>query len=132
MKHILLFLLLIAPGAAPAGPNPPDELRELEAALDGVEREQQSVYRNYQMTKELRLIEVQEGSPPMMQHPYGMDINTPPPDYDDVVRTQMEREQRIQQHTDEMKSLSSRYLELEHRRKALLEQIRKLKQHPDE
>ena len=132
MKHVFLFLLLIASGAALAGSNAPDELSKLEAALNSVVQEQQSVYQNYQMTKELRLIEVQEGSPPMMQHPYGMDIYTPPPNYDDVVRTQMEREQRIQQHTSELKSLSVRYLELENQRKALLEQIKELKPHPDE
>ncbi|OGS87742.1 MAG: hypothetical protein A2061_02405 [Gallionellales bacterium GWA2_59_43] len=58
---------------------------------------------------------------------YGESINTPPPNYDDVMREQLEREQRIQQYSDELKNLSERYLELEEERRALLEQIRELK-----
>ena len=128
MKQILLFLLLFSSGAALAGTNMPDKLSQLESALNGVRQEQQSVYQNYQMAKELRLMEVQEGSP----HPYGTDINTPPPNYDDVVRAQLEHENRIQQYTDDLKRLSSRYLELESQRKSLQEQIRELKQQQGE
>ncbi len=133
MKPFLLFLLLIASGTAFADADTPDKLNQLEAELNGVRQEQQSVYQNYQMTKELRLMEVQEGSPPTSGYPYGKgiygtDLNIPPPNYDDVVRAQMEREQRIQHYTDELKGLSARYLELEDQRKALLEQIRELKQ----
>jgi hypothetical protein len=123
MKHILLFLLLFVSGTAFAETGAQDELNQLEAELNGVRQEQQSVYQNYQMTKELRLTEVQESS-----QPYGASINTPPPNYDDVMREQLEREQRIQQYSDELKSLSERYLDLEEERKALLEQIRELKQ----
>lgn len=127
MKSILLSLLLFGSGTAFAETDALGKLNQLEAALNGVRQEQQSVYQNYQMTKELRLMEVQEGAPPMSQHPYGMDINTPPPNYDDVVRAQMERERRIQQYTDELKDLSARYLELEDQRKELLEQIGELR-----
>jgi chromosome segregation ATPase len=123
MKHILLFLLLFVSATAFAETEAQDELNRLEAELSGVRQEQQSVYQNYQMTKELRLTEVQESSPS-----YGESINTPPPNYDDVMREQLEREQRIQQYSDELKSLSERYLDLEEERKALLEQIRELKQ----
>lgn len=131
MKRIILFLLLIACGAF-ADSDTPDELGKLEAALNSVLREQQSVYQSYQMTKELRLMEVQEGSAFMMQHPYGTSIDSPPPNYDDVVRRQMESEQRIQQHTVELKRLLARYMELEHQGQTLRKQIRKLKlaQHP--
>lgn len=133
MRSFIPFLLLIASCAAFADENTQDKLKELQAELDGVRQEQQSVYQDYQMTKELRLMEVQEGLPPTSGYPYGKsiygtDINTPPPNYDDVVREQQEREQHIQQYTDELKSLSARYLELEEQRKALLEQIRELKQ----
>jgi len=122
MKHILLFLLLFVSGTAFAETDAQDELNQLEAELNGVRQEQQSVYQNYQMTKELRLTEVQESS-----QSYGESINTPPPNYDDVMREQLEREQRIQQYSDELKNLSERYLELEEERRALLEQIRELK-----
>lgn len=123
MKHILLFLLLFVSVAAFAGTDTQEEQIQLEAELNGVRQEQQSVYQNYQMTKELRLMEVQGSA-----QPYGTDINTPPPNYDDVVRAQLEREQRIQQYTNDLKILSARYLDLEAQRKTLLEQIKELKQ----
>lgn len=132
MKPLFLFLLLLSSGITFAGTDTRDNLDKLGAALDGVRQEQQSAYQSYQMTQELRRMEVQEGSPPMMQHPYGMNISTPPPNYDEVIRTQMEREKRIQQYTSDLKNLSMRYLELENQRKALLEQIRELAQHADE
>lgn len=146
MKHILLFLLLFASGSALADSGTPDDLSKLEAALNEVLQEQQSVYQDYQMTKEMRLQEVQEGSQALLRQPYGLIVDTygmplnisgmtsdtPPPNYDDVVRTQLAREQRIQQQTDELKRLSLRYLELEQQRKALRAQIRKLKQPSDE
>lgn len=61
-----------------------------------------------------------------------MGINTPPPNHDDVVRAQMERERRIQHYTDELNGLSARYLELEDQRKVLLDQIKELKQQQGE
>ncbi|WP_435627653.1 hypothetical protein [Candidatus Ferrigenium straubiae] len=130
MKHILFFLLSFASAVACAGTQ--DELSRFEAELGAVRQEQQSMYQGYQMTLELRRMEVQEGAPPMGHHPYGTDINTPPPNYDDVVRAQMERERRIQRYTDDLKSLSVNYLELEKERKALLERIRELKRQQGE
>jgi hypothetical protein len=127
MQRILFFLLLIASGAALAGTDAQDKLNRLEAALDGVRQEQQAAYQNYRMTRELRWMEVQEGLPPKAQHPYGTDLNTPPPDYDDVLRTQQERERRIRQYTDDLKELSARYIELEKERKALAGQIGELR-----
>lgn len=132
MQRIILFCLLLASGAALAESGKPDELIKLEAKLNSVRQEQQAVYQSYQMTKEQRLLEVEAGGPLMVQHPHGMSVETPPPDYDAVIRAQLEREQRIQQQTAELRSLSLRYLELEDQRKALLEQIQKLAQHADE
>lgn len=131
MKAILLFLLLIASSTASADSNP-DKLNELESALNGVRQEQQSVYQNYQMAKELRLMEVQQGSTAAAQPTYSASINMPPPNYDDVVRAQLEREQRIGQYTDDLKRLSARYLELEGQRKSLLDEIREVKRQQGE
>jgi hypothetical protein len=130
MKRILLSLLLLASCTALADGVTRDELSRLEAELNGVRQEQQSVFQSYQMTKELRLKEVQEGRVPAMQQAYGNSLNTPPPNYDDVVREQMKRERRIEQFTSELQQLSSRYLMLEERRKVLLDRIRELKQPP--
>ena len=128
MRYILLFLLLFTSGAALADDEAKDKLKQLEADLNRVRQEQQAVYQNYQMVRDMRLMEVQEGIPPRSKYPHGMDINTPPPNFDEVFRMQMQREQRIRLYTDELKSLSERYLKLEQERKALLEQIRALKQ----
>lgn len=128
MRHILLSLLLFMSAAAFADDDGQDKLKQLEADLHGVRQEQQSVYQNYQMVRDMRLMEVQEGIPPKSQYPQGMDLNTPPPNFDEVFSMQMEREQRIQQYTDDLKNLSERYLELEEEHKALLEQIGELKQ----
>jgi flagellar motility protein MotE (MotC chaperone) len=127
MKSIVLFLMLFTSCAAFAEGDAQDKLGQLEAELKSVRHEQQSVYQNYQMTRDLRLMEVQEGLPPQAQYPYGKDINTPPPNYDEVMRAQMEHEKNIRQYTDELKALAARYLELEEKRKALLEQIKELK-----
>lgn len=128
MKPILLSLLLLVSGAAFAQSDVQDQLRLLETELKDVRQEQQSVYQNYQMLRDMRLMEVQDGIPPKAQQPYGTDLNTPPPNFDEVFRMQMEREQHIQQYTDDMKRLAAHYLELEQERKALLEQIRELRQ----
>lgn len=131
MKPIFLFLLLIASGAALAGPDTSVRLSQLRSELSSVQQEQQSVYQEYQMTRELRRDEVQEKLLPMTQPSYDMNISTPPPNYDDVVRAQLERENRIQQYTSDLKRLSMRFLELGNRRKMVLEQLHELEQHPD-
>ena len=156
MKQALLFLLLLSPSAVLADAGAPDELAQLKEKLSAVREEQQSVYQNYQMTKELRLQAVEEDStpkegstPPIMQElyaaccsiatiggggpphiayqPYG--INTaPPPDYEEALRAQREREDRIKQYTSDLGRLSARFLELEDQKKALLKQIAELEQ----
>lgn len=128
MKHILLFLLLFMSAAAFAETDAQDKLKQLEADLNDVRQAQQSTYQNYQMVRDMRLMEIQESIPPKSQYPQGTDLNTPPPNFDEVFRMQMEREQRIRQYTDDLKRMSEHYLELEQERKALLEQIRELKQ----
>ncbi|HZW24622.1 MAG TPA: hypothetical protein VFF26_03980 [Gallionella sp.] len=131
MKLILLSLLLFMSAAAFAD-DTQDRLKQFEADLNDVRQAQQSVYQNYQMVRDMRLMEIQESIPPKSQYPQGTDLNTPPPNFDEVFRMQMEREQRIRQYTDDLKRMSEHYLELEQERKALLGQIRALKQQPAE
>ncbi len=128
MKRIALLLLLLAASAAGVAADAPDRLAQLKENLDSVRAEQQSVYQNYQMLKELRLHEVQEGAPPMQQHPYGLDLYTPPPGYEDVLHEQQAREVRIQQYTAELGRLTVRFLELENAKKALQQKISELQQ----
>ncbi len=132
MKALLFSLLLLASCASFAEGDAHDRLVQIEAELKSVRQEQQSVYQSYQMVRDMRLMAVQEGLPPTSGYPYGKetrgtDLYTPPPNYNEVMRAQMEREQRIRQYTDDLKALGARYLELEEERKSLLEEIGDLK-----
>ncbi len=130
MKRILLCLLLLAPAPVLADPNTPDELTRLEATLQSVQQEQQSVFQSYQMTKERRRMAMEQEYQPNTRDPYSNDFNAQWPSYDDAMRAQMERERRIQQYSDYMKSLLERYLELERQRKSLIQRINELEQQP--
>ncbi len=127
MTRTFLFLLFLCCGPALADSNAP-RLDQLKTELDSVRAEQQSVYQNYQMIKELRRSEVQENSPPVAQNPYGTSVNVPPPNYDDVLRLQEKREERIQQYTSDLRHLTSRFLDLDDKRKVLVKQIGDLEQ----
>lgn len=132
MLRIVLFLLLIASGNAFAGSDVSDDLAKLQAELNEVRQEQQSTYQSYAMTKELRRLAIEESSPFMLQHPYGISMDIPPSNFEDVLKDQLRREKQIQQFTNELKELSTHYLELDGQRKALIKQIWELKQHADE
>ncbi len=128
MKQIIFALLFLICSTAHADTSAAYKLEQLKAELDSVRHEQQSIYQNYQMVKDLRRNEVQEGSPPMAQNPYGMSIDTPPPNYDDVLRVQGQREERIQNYTSDLRHLTARFLQLDGARKTLLRQINDLEQ----
>ncbi len=128
MKRFLLFLLLLASGAALAQQDTLYQLAQLKQILRDVQDEEQSVYQSYQMLRALRLHEVQQSFPPMAQQPYGTDLNTPPPDYYDVLRLQQAREARIQQYTADLGRLTDRFFFLESERKSIVEDIAKLEQ----
>jgi hypothetical protein len=146
MKPIIFILFLLSSslvGSALAqtgsnayarNPPPPPNPRvvELEMALNQVQQEQHAVYQQFQMTQELRRNDLQENFPQaiqipnsMMQAPYttgGLSGN-PPPSYDDVVRLQRERQERIEQYTRDLKRFYARYAELGEQKKALLDQL---------
>ncbi|MEP6605606.1 MAG: hypothetical protein ABJA60_05765 [Nitrosospira sp.] len=111
-------------------PNP--RVVELEMALNQVQQEQQAVYQQFQMTQELRRNDLQENFPQAiqtpnstMQAPYatgGLKDN-PPQSYDDVVRLQRERQERIEQYTRDLKRFYARYAELGEQKRVLLDQL---------
>lgn len=146
MKRIILALFLLGSGFAgsalaqtesnsysktpPSIPNP--RIAQLETALNHVQQEQQAVYQQFQMTQELRRNEIQENYPQaiqtpnsMMQAPYAMGglKDNPPQSYDDNVRIQRERQERIEQYTRDLNRLYSRYAELGEQKRALLDQL---------
>lgn len=141
MKAIILTLFLLssslagsalAQTAPSADPQPDPRIAQLETVLNRVQQEQQSVYQQFQMTQELRRNEIQEGHPLIVQGSAGMGgvRDAPPTNYDDNIRLQRERQERIQQYTRDLNDLYSRYSELGERKRSLLDQLMELTKAP--
>lgn len=127
MASAALILALSAPGVALAQADP--RLATLEAALNRVQLEQQSVYQQFLMAQELRRNELQESSSPVVtqSYPMGRD-NSRPVDYDESVRLQRERQERLQRYDRDIARAYARHQELGVQKKALLDQIMELSQ----
>ena len=141
MKPIIfvLFLLsssLTAPALAqtalgpyPKTPYPASDPRvaQLDTALNQVQQEQQALYQQFQMTQELRRNEMQDPST-TMQNPYitGGLMDNPPQSYDENIRSQRERRERIQQYTRDLNRLYVRYNELGKQKRVLMDQLMEL------
>ncbi|MCC2682445.1 MAG: hypothetical protein K0S36_2009 [Nitrosospira multiformis] len=110
MKPIILVLLLlfsgvtdsvhaqVVPGAAGKSDIKPDSrMAELEMALNHLSQEQQTVYQQFQMIQELRRNEIQDSQPLTVQGYLTMGgvKDVPPTNYDDNIRLQRERTERI-------------------------------------
>ena len=138
MKPIILALLLFSgvtgPVYAQAAPDPstkPDpRLAQLEMALNHLSQEQQAVYQQFQMIQELRRNEIQDSQPLTVQGYLTMGgvKDAPPASYDDNIRLQRERTERIQQYTRDLSQLYARYAELGNQKRALLDQLTELAQ----
>jgi uncharacterized protein YutE (UPF0331/DUF86 family) len=149
MRRLIIALFLLTSSAAgsalaqPAlnpdskasNPAPDPEMARLEAVLNYVNQEQRAVYEQFQMTQELRRNEMQEGYPQTMQAPstmgHGFHVagglkDNPPQSYDDNVRLLRERQERIQQYTEDLNRLYERYAELGEQKKVLLDQLMEL------
>lgn len=129
MKPLLLILLLLCASVARAEPDP--RLAALEAAYNRVQQEQQAMYQQFQMTQELRRNELQEVSPNLMRN-YSMTQadNTQPIDYDENVRQQRARQERLQRYEREINQAYARFVELGNQKRLLLDQIIELSQPP--
>jgi hypothetical protein len=90
------------------------ELRAVQAQLELIQKEQQSIYQEFQMIQELRRLNLQ---PPAGPAPIG---------YDDMVRQRAERETRADQYTAEMSRRYERFRELEDRKAPLIERLNQL------
>ena len=143
MKPIILALLLLfsgmtdpvhaqaVPGAVGKSDIKPDpRMAELEMALNHLSQEQQTVYQQFQMIQELRRNEIQDSQPLTVQGYLTMGgvKDAPPTNYDDNIRLQRERTERIQQYTRDLNQLYARYAELGNQKKALLDQLTELAQ----
>jgi hypothetical protein len=128
MKYALLLIIsLLATGPALAQSDA--RLVALEAALNRVQLEQQSVYQQFLMAQELRRNELQEQSMPVVTQSYSMGTdNSRPIDYDENVRRQKERAERLQRYDRDITKAYARHQELGVQKKALLDQIMELSQ----
>lgn len=125
MKALLLILLLLASGSALADADP--RLTQLAAAYNRLHQEQLAVYQQFQMIQELRRNELDEPVPSVIRNysTTGMD-NARSLDYDETVRQQQARQERLQRYDHEISQAYARYLELGNQKKALLNRISEL------
>ena len=116
---VLCVLSVMIPAATLAQADTAKHIRD-ELAL--VQQEQQAVFQQFQMVRELR----NELMAPPVQQPavsgYGGTAETLP-NYDDQVAAQKDREQRLADYSRQMEQLYGRYQELDVRRQALVEEL---------
>lgn len=129
MKPVLMTLLLIlfAINSCLVFADPVPRLVQLEAAVNQVQQEQQSLYQQFLMTQELRRNALQDIAPTITQ---GYSVkgtgSANSLDYDENVRLQRERLERLQRYDRDLEQAYSRFLELGNQKKALLDQMMEL------
>ncbi len=117
-------------GRFPAPPDP--RVIQLEITLNQLNQAQQSVYQQFQMVQELRRNETRIDPPQAVlntsEAPYSMGgaNSNPSLNYDENVRFQRERQERLRQYTRDLNDLYSRYSELEEQKRAVLGQLMEL------
>lgn len=128
----LLFILLLS-GAAWAVAETDPRLRELQVEYEHVHQEQQSMYQQFQMVQELRRNELQERPQSAVQG-YSAAGNDAAKalDFDENVRRQRERQERLQGYDRDIERAYKRYMELSNRKKVLFEQMAELSKQPPE
>jgi hypothetical protein len=104
------------------------EMRQLQAQVDAIQQEQQSVYQQFHMVQELRRDEIQAANPTVIENSPIYSRDNPPPNYDDLVRAKQARDERIRQYTTDVNALYARYQELEQQKQQLLARLRALAQ----
>lgn len=130
MKSIIFFLFLVSSGMVLADSNVNPRLAQLETTMNRLQQEQQSLYQQFQMTLELRKIEMPEISSLATQIPPTVtSVDSRALNYDENVRLQRDRQERIRQYTSDLSRLNSRYSELAEQKQMLLDQMVQLTQH---
>ncbi len=101
------------------------ELAQLRTELARIQQEQQSVYQQFQMLRQLRSDLVEARNPQVIANP-AVYPGGEPPSFDDLARTQQEREDQIKQYDAKLKQLDARYKELEDKKKPILDRVQQL------
>lgn len=122
---LVLLGLLLAPVSLRAQQDPAAQaainaqVQRVQGALDRINMEQRSVYQQFQMVQEMRRNDTQQAYQSSL-------VYTPPatpPNYDDLVRYNEEREARLRQQSEELERLYARYRELEEQKRPLLDEL---------
>ena len=120
MRWLMLCLGLLATMAsAEAQDRLEAQSKAIEAALDRIQLEQQSVYQQFQMVQELRRSEQQQ----IYQSQLVYTPPATPPNYDDLQRQKDEQAARLQGYQEELDRLYARYRELEEEKRPLLDEL---------
>lgn len=98
-----------------------DGAKRIRDELTLVQQEQQAVFQQFQMVRELRneLMVPPPTQPALSGYGMGQAI----PNYEDVVAAQRDRDQRLVEYSQRMEQLYARYQELDGRRQALVEEL---------
>jgi len=97
---------------------------QLQTRLNVINQVQQSLYQQFQMLQELRRNEIMGTYPQVL--PGGGLSNLPPISYDDTVRMQRERQERLQKYERDLDELYAQYAELDEQKKAVLDELLEL------
>ncbi|QOJ22237.1 MAG: hypothetical protein HRU78_00105 [Gammaproteobacteria bacterium] len=127
--RIVLFLLLLALSLAIQA-DTGTQVRQLEKSLARIQQESQSIQQQFMMIQELRRNEISESPTLIPSIPSAKSV--PVPKYEDLIRLQQEKQERIEKYTADLNRLYARYNELENEKQAILEQIKSLEQKTEE
>jgi len=106
------------------------QILQLEKTLMRVQQEAQAVHQQFLMTQELRRNTIQ-GSP-IADLPGATIQSTPIPKYEEMMRRQQEKKDRVEQLTNELDRLYTQFNDLNDERQSIMEQIKRLEQQPEE
>lgn len=119
MRYLGLVLLLLQLSSSASADNGADELEKLHSALNMLNQQQQAIYQQFQMVREVRLSNASRF--------YGMPMLTPPsgeiPNYDEMVEAQKNAIRRADVLEQQADQLLARYNEIEAMKKPLQQRI---------
>jgi len=118
MKTIIAAVVLVlacVAGTSYAQENKESEIRAIQAQLNLIQQQQQSVYQEFQMILELQRQTLSQGDRFLIN-------------YDDVVRNREDREFRSNQYATEMNNSYIRHRDLEEQKGPLIQRLNELMQ----
>jgi hypothetical protein len=119
MRHFIYALLLLQLSFSAAAAGSATELQNLYNALNMLNQQQQAIYQQFQMVREVRLSNASRF--------YGMPMLTPPsgeiPNYDEMVEAQKNAIRRADVLEQQADQLLARYNEIEAMKKPLQQRI---------